>query len=578
MTVQYSIVVLISVSYIPQNKIGAELRLSILRLRQFQQSQSNIANFVMSSIETKNTSSKEVTATTTCTTTTSNNASIAKKALLATNFFVETNRMESFVAVYYITYAGWNSVMIGIISVVMNITMIVFQTPAGDFLDKTPYKKLVMATAVLTAAVTTTCVVWTDSFWIVLTAKIIEGCASTIFLPGLMTLLLGLCLTEAEVPAVIAQTEVSNKVGSVFFTLGCGLITYFLYPNITSMFYLLGAGGLLAALSICIIPSAAIDFDRARNLSKPVDKINGIADTKKEHMSQLEVIDISNEQSGSIREVLELIDISNKGYEFKDQDLDDKANTFAMTASSCSSSSSTTEVGTGPVAATEALSPTRYLDLLKDKYIVALAVTTFLYHLANALVTPLVAQYVSIIGDERESMVFVSAIMLVFYFVQGITAQWMVTATTKYDHKKLLIVGFTISIIRGIVLTLLVNYWNNKYALTATEILDGVAAGIFDTMIPIIVGTMTVGSGRFGFVYGFIITMWRLGHGFSVLVGESIVHAMGYDTVFLIQSGIGSIALFVLIVFVRVDDKKTGNAATKREPNTTHNTQDDNNV
>ena len=91
----------------------------------------------MSSTETKNTSSKEVAATTT----TKINASIAKKALLATNFFVETNRMEAFVAVYYITYEGWNSVMIGIISLVMNITMIVFQTPAGDFLDKTAYKK-----------------------------------------------------------------------------------------------------------------------------------------------------------------------------------------------------------------------------------------------------------------------------------------------------------------------------------------------------------------------------------------------------------------------------------------------------
>lgn len=127
-------------------------------------------------------------------------------------------------------------------------------------------------------------------------------------------------------------------------------------------------------------------------------------------------------------------------------------------------------------------------------------------------------------------------------------------------------------------LTLLVNYWNNKYALTATQILDGVAAGIFDTMIPIVVGTMTAGSGRFGFVYGFIITMWRLGHGFSVLVGESIVHAIGYNTVFLIQAGIGIIALLVLIVFVRFDDKKNGKAVTKREPNTTHNTQDDNNV
>ena len=90
----------------------------------------------MSSTETKNTSNIEV-----ATTATNKNASLAKKALLATNFFVETNRMEAFVAVYYITYEGWNSVMIGIISLVMNITMIVFQTPAGDFLDKTAYKK-----------------------------------------------------------------------------------------------------------------------------------------------------------------------------------------------------------------------------------------------------------------------------------------------------------------------------------------------------------------------------------------------------------------------------------------------------
>jgi len=523
--------------------------------------------------DTKNTSNTEV-----ATTDTNKNASLAKKALLATNFFVETNRMESFVAVYYITYAGWNSVMIGIISLVMNITMIVFQTPAGDFLDKTSHKKLVMSTAVLVAAITTTCIVWTDSFWVVLTAKIIEGCASTIFLPGLMTLLLGICLTEAEVPAVVAQNEVSNKVGSVAFTLGCGLITYFLYPNITSMFYLLGAGGLLAAVSISIIPSAAIDFDRARNLSKPNEN-NSIDDTKKEHISQLDVIDISNERSGSIKEVLEFIDISNKDYEFKDLDLDDqKQCTLADTASSYSSSSSAT-TDTGSVIATESSSPKRYMELIKDKYIVALAVTTFLYHLANAVVQPLVAQYVSIIGDERESMVFVSAVMLVFYFSQGLTAQWMVTATKKYDHKKLMILAFAILPVQDLVLTLLVKYWNNKYALTATQIFAGISAGIFDTMLPIVVGTMTAGSGRFGFVYGFIITMWRLGHGFSVLLGESIVHAMSYEAVFLIQGGIAILALLVLIVFVRFDTTN-GEKATEREPNITQHTctQDDDNV
>merc|ERR1712224_393693 len=196
------------------------------------------------------------------------------------------------------------------------------------------------------------------------------------------------------------------------------------------------------------------------------------------------------------------------------------------------------------------------MDLIKDKYILAFAMATFLYHLSNAAIAPLVSQFTAKIGEERESMVFVSAIMLVFYFAQGVTAQWMVTATNKYDHKKLMVVAFAILPLQAIVITLLVNYWNNEYALISTQILVGIGAGIFDTMIPIVVGTMTSGTGRFGFAYGFIITMWRLGHGCSVLLGETVVGATDYNysVAFITQGIIGIVALVVLLVFVRFND------------------------
>ena len=169
-------------------------------------------------------------------------SSLAKKALLMANFFVETNRMESFVAVYFIIFKEWNEINIGIISMVMNLLMITFQTPAGDLLDKTTYKKTITAIAILVASVTTTAVVWTSTFWIVLIMKCVEGLAATIFLPALITLLLGVCSKKEEEATFIAKAEVYNKAGSVLFTLGCGLITYFMYPEISSMFYLLGSG------------------------------------------------------------------------------------------------------------------------------------------------------------------------------------------------------------------------------------------------------------------------------------------------------------------------------------------------
>jgi MFS family permease len=510
--------------------------------------------------------------------------SFAKRALLATNFFVETNRMEPFLAVYYITYIGWDSWMIGIISLATNITMILFQTPAGDLLDRTSYKKEIMAVAVLTASVTTACVAWTSTFWVVLTAKILEGFASTIFLPGLMTLLLGICVTEKEVPSFVAQTEVANKVGSVLFTLGCGIITWFLYPNITSMFYLLGAGGLLSALSISLIPNSAIDDNRARKLTAGGDDDDDDDDNKDEDggsssKRNFEVIDISVELNNSdkkdrsIKEVLESADLN---YDMDDVDIfleknGDRNNAGAATASLdtaslCSSSSGTTTTKTATKSSSStAQQPKRYADLIRDRYILAFAAATFLYHLSNAAIAPLVAQFTAKIGDERESMVFVSAIMLVFYFSQGVTAQWMIKATNKYDHKRLMIAAFAILPIQGIVLALLVNFWNNKYALTATQILVGVSAGIFDTMIPIVVGTMTAGTGRVGLAYGFALTMWRFGHGCSVLLGEAVVHAFDYSVAFIAQGAIGVVALAVLIAFVRFDTQNNEESKKRQQ-------------
>merc|ERR1719401_945442 len=151
----------------------------------------------------------------------------------------------------------------------MNMAMLIFQTPAGDLLDKAKKEKKTITTiAILIASVTTVMVIWTSNFWAILVGKTIEGISATIFLPALMALLLGICETEEEVPMFIATTEVSNKVGSFLIVCACATISYFAYPNVDALFYLLGAGGLIAGFFTSAIPESEIHHDRARQLIK----------------------------------------------------------------------------------------------------------------------------------------------------------------------------------------------------------------------------------------------------------------------------------------------------------------------
>jgi MFS family permease len=406
----------------------------------------------------------------------------AKKALTAVNFFVETNRLEPYTAVYLIHFRHWNEVHFGIVSLCMNLAMLVFQTPAGDLLDKTRHKKRITAAALVIAAITTVMVVWTSNFWVILVAKVVEGISATIFLPALMSLLLGICLTRKEVPSFIARTEVSNKIGSLFFVIACALISYFAYPDVGAIFYLLGAGGLAAAYFTTRIPSEAIDHDRARQLA---------------------------------------------------------------------SSPPPEEAEPAPSGDEESVQPARYRTLFKNKAIVLFAVLTFCYHLANAGVVPLLAQYVALISDKEASFTWTSAILIVFFFSQAVTARLMSTAITKFSHKALTTIAFIVLPIRCTLIALMILYWNNPYILVATQIFDGIGAGIYDIMLPIIVKKLTEGSGRFGFTYGFIVTCWRIGHGVSLLLGEIIVFYISYAAAFWIFGGIGLVNLISFVLFFR---------------------------
>ena len=72
--------------------------------------------------------------------------------------------------------------------------------------------------------------------------------------------------------------------------------------------------------------------------------------------------------------------------------------------------------------------------------------------------------------------------------------------------------------------------------------------------MPLVVMSLVQGSGRFGVTFGFIVTCWRLGHGFSLLAAEAILKAAGerYKVPFFVLGGGGILSCVLLAVGVSV--------------------------
>jgi MFS family permease len=96
--------------------------------------------------------------------------------------------------------------------------------------------------------------------------------------------------------------------------------------------------------------------------------------------------------------------------------------------------------------------------------------------------------------------------------------------------------------LRGVLYTLV----RDPAALVAIQVLDGVGAGIFGALFPVVVADVTRGSGRYNLAQGASGMAWGLGAALSNGVGGYIVDWAGYDAAFLFLAGCAAVALFVV--------------------------------
>lgn len=182
-----------------------------------------------------------------------------------------------------------------------------------------------------------------------------------------------------------------------------------------------------------------------------------------------------------------------------------------------------------------------YGILFKTRPLVIFGLCAMLFHFANAPLLPLVGQKLAAAYPKEATammstcIVAAQLVMLPFALLVGRTAD-------TWGRKPLFLLGFAILPVRAVLYT----FSENSFWLIGVQLLDGVGAGIFGALTPLVVSDIMRGTGRYNFALGAIGTMVGIGASLSGLGAGVIVDHFGYSATFLT---LGAAALLAVIVF-----------------------------
>ncbi|UPG74573.1 MFS transporter (plasmid) [Roseomonas gilardii subsp. gilardii] len=179
--------------------------------------------------------------------------------------------------------------------------------------------------------------------------------------------------------------------------------------------------------------------------------------------------------------------------------------------------------------------PSGWRVLLACRPLLVFAALMACFHLANAAMLPSVGQLLTrVVGQDYATSLIAGCIVA----AQCVMVPVAMLAGAKADawgRKPLFLAAFGVLALRGLLYTVS----DSPYWLLGVQLLDGVGAGIFGALFPVVVADLTRGTGRFNVSQGAIATAQGLGAAASASLAGGIIVGFGYAAAFL---SLGAIA------------------------------------
>jgi len=165
-----------------------------------------------------------------------------------------------FVAIYLAGYK-WNEESVGLALTVGGIAGILTQTPAGALVDFLRSKRALVGVAVAALAAGALLIARFRSFWPIMGAQILIGGTSSVFIPAICAMSLGI-VGHAAFDTRQGRDQTFNSAGNVTAALSMGLLGYLVSNR--SIFFFVVALAVPTILVLLLIRPAEIDYELAR--------------------------------------------------------------------------------------------------------------------------------------------------------------------------------------------------------------------------------------------------------------------------------------------------------------------------
>lgn len=189
--------------------------------------------------------------------------------------------------------------------------------------------------------------------------------------------------------------------------------------------------------------------------------------------------------------------------------------------------------------------PSGFSILLTCRPLLIFAVCVALFHLSNAAMLPLVGQKLALVNKNLGTSLM-SACIIAAQVVMVPIAMLVGARADNWGHKRFFLAALLILPIRGALYTLS----DDKAWLVGVQLLDGIGAGIFGAIFPVIVADLMRDTGRFNVAQGAIITAQSIGAALSTTLAGVVVVKAGYAAAFLTLGAVAAVGFAVCWLFL----------------------------
>jgi MFS family permease len=184
-----------------------------------------------------------------------------------------------------------------------------------------------------------------------------------------------------------------------------------------------------------------------------------------------------------------------------------------------------------------------FTDFFRDPSIRILLISTTLFQIANAPVMPLLLLYLKFLDGGNGKLAWV---VFIAQAVMIPTAWWTAKYSAKWGHKIIFSIAFFVMPIRA----LICSFSMNTDVLLATQILDGLAAGIYGVSVALIVSDLTRGKKGFNMLMGLSLIAMALGSVIGPILQGISVGEVGFRFSFLVFGIISSVAAIIFFHYM----------------------------